>query len=148
MIILHIAHVLIDGICRSCIPLRPRNLLVGRKHRNTAGQLVQVPRNPDSDMGVQLQRHILGQNANRIDSRINAVAQRKINNTVFPPKRNCRFRHLGCQNSKAAAAASGQQHRNHFLLDHFHYLSTSYLLQPKVRQRLCLRPFRLSLQLF
>ncbi len=123
MVIFHIAHVLIYGVGRPGIPLCPRDLLIGRKHRYTACQLVQIPRNTNADMCIQLQRHILRQHSHGIHTGINAVAQGKIDDSIFTPKGNCRLCHLGCKNAKTAAAASCQQHRYHFLLDHHDHLS-------------------------
>ena len=57
-------------------------------------------------MGIQTQWLILGQNSNRINSGIDAVTQREIDNAVLSSERNCRFGNLRCKHSQAAALAS------------------------------------------
>ena len=91
---LHISEVLIDGIGRARVPFAVAALLIRRKHSYPADILVQIPRNTYSDMRVQPKRLILSKNAHRIHTRVNTVAQREINDAVFPAKRNGRFCHL------------------------------------------------------
>ena len=47
-------------------------------------------------MGIQTQWLILGQNSDRINSGIDAVTQREIDNAVLSSERNCRFGNLRC----------------------------------------------------
>ena len=64
----HISHVLVNCICRSCIPFAVCTFFVWRQNGYAAFVFIEIPRNTDSDMGIQPQRLILGQYAYRINS--------------------------------------------------------------------------------
>ena len=68
IVLLHKLKILIDGVCRSGIPVRIPDLLVWRKHRHASDMTVEIPRDPDPDMRVETQRHILCQNPNRVNA--------------------------------------------------------------------------------
>ena len=53
IILLHILHVLVNGIGRSGVPVAAFTLLVWREHCDSAYVSVKVPRNPDPDVGIQ-----------------------------------------------------------------------------------------------
>ena len=63
----------------------------------SAVKTVEVPRLAVSDILIQYHRLVLGQNSHGINSGIYAVRERKINNSVFPAERDCRFCKLLCQ---------------------------------------------------
>ena len=65
---LHICHILKNCVCCSGIPVAVTIFFIGGKHGNTAHIPVQIPRNTDSDMGIQTQRLILGQNTHGINA--------------------------------------------------------------------------------
>ena len=65
---LHVCHILKNYVCCSGIPVAVTIFFVGGKHGNTAHIPVQIPRNTDSDMGIQTQRLILGQNTHGINA--------------------------------------------------------------------------------
>lgn len=58
---------------------------------NAAVSTVKIPRLTVSDILVQFQRLVLRQYAHRVDSRIDAVAERKIDNAIFRAEGNRRF---------------------------------------------------------
>ena len=118
MILFHIIDILEDCVRCARIPFTVRTLLIRRKNGNSTLVPVQIPRNADPDMRIQTQRLILCQDSYRIDTGINAVAQGKIYNTIFPAKSDSRFRNLLCQHTKSAALTACQKHSDHFFLDH------------------------------
>ena len=81
---------------------------------HAAVQSVQIPGLSVSDVLVQYKRLILGEDTHGIDSRIDAVRQRKIDNTILSTKRNCRFCQLLRQCVETRALTAGKQHCNHF----------------------------------
>ena len=115
---LHVCHILKNCVCCSGIPVAVTIFFIGGKHGNTAHIPVQIPRNTDPDMGVQTQWLILGQYAHGINARVNTVAQRKIDNTIFSSKCYRRFGNLLGKYTQSASLTSGQQHCNHFFLNH------------------------------
>ena len=105
---LHIVQILVYGIGRTGIPFTVGALFVGRQHRHTADVSVQVPGNTDPDVGVQPQRLVLCQYAHRINTRIDTIAQGKVNNAVLPAESNRRLGNLGRKHPQTAALSSGQ----------------------------------------
>ena len=99
----HIFQILINSVGRSCIPVASLASLIRRKDGNPSNIAVQIPRNTNSDVGVQTQRLILSKNSHRVNSRINTVAEREVNNPVLSAKGNRRLCHFLCQNAQAAA---------------------------------------------
>ena len=59
MVGFHKFHILIDRVRRAGVPLAVRTLLIRRQDRYAAVSAVQIPRNTDSDMGIQPQGTIL-----------------------------------------------------------------------------------------
>ena len=53
IIALHILQVLIDRIRSTGIPFTVGTLLIGRQHGHSSDITIQIPRNTDSDMGIQ-----------------------------------------------------------------------------------------------
>ena len=66
-------QVLVDRVRRTGVPIASFAPLIRRKYRHTTYVAVQIPRNTDSNMCIQPQRLILGQNAYRVHSRIDTV---------------------------------------------------------------------------
>ena len=99
VILLHISQILIDRIGSSCIPFAACALLIWRKDCDTAFIAVQIPRNTDTDMCIQAERLVLCQHTHRVNSRVNTIAQWKIDDTIFTTKSDCRLCNLFCQNS-------------------------------------------------
>ena len=116
MVGFHKFHILIDRVRRAGVPLAVRTLLIRRQDRYAAVSAVQIPRNTDSDMGIQPQGTILCQDTDRINAGVYTVAERKINNPVLAAECNCRFGYFCCQNAQTASLAAGQQHGYHFFL--------------------------------
>ena len=61
---------------------------------NTAVQAVKVPRLAVADVLVQNEGLILGQDAHRVNVRIDTVGQREVDDTILSAKRNCRLGEL------------------------------------------------------
>ena len=55
--------------------------------------------NTDTDMCIQAERLVLCQHTHRVNSRVNTIAQWKIDDTIFTTKSDCRLCNLFCQNS-------------------------------------------------
>ncbi|OQA26944.1 MAG: hypothetical protein BWY61_00427 [Firmicutes bacterium ADurb.Bin354] len=115
---LHIIKILIYGICRTRIPFTVYALLVRRKYSHTTDITVKIPGDTYADMRVQPEWLILCKNAHGIDSRIDAVTQRKIDDPVFSAKRNRRLCHLSGKHAQSASLAPRQKHRYHLFLYH------------------------------
>ena len=111
-------NVLEDGVCGTAVPVASLRALIGSQQSYTADIAVQIPRNTDTDMRVQAQRLVLCKNTDRVDTGIDAVAQRKVNNAVLSAERNCRLSDLLSQNTETAALTACKKHGNHFLLNH------------------------------
>ena len=99
IILLHISQILINRIGSSCIPFTACTLLIWRKDCNTTFIAVQIPRNTNPNMCIQAERLVLCQHTHRINSRVNTIAQWKIDDTIFTTKSDCRLCNLFCQNS-------------------------------------------------
>ncbi len=54
-----IINVLVNCIRRAGVPLRVLHLLIGRKYRDAADVPVEIPRNTDPDVRIQLQGPVL-----------------------------------------------------------------------------------------
>ena len=102
--------ILIDGVGRALIPLGALNLLVRGQDVDTAVVPVQIPRLTVADIIVELQRLILRQDADRVDTGIDTVGERKINNSVFSAVGDRRLGDLLRQDAKATALPPCKQH--------------------------------------
>ena len=118
IIAFHVVDILVNSICRTGIPLAVLTLFIRGQNGNAADIAVKVPGNTNSNMRIKPKWLILCQNTHRIYSRIDAVAKREINDSVFAAKRHCWFCNLGCQHTQSASLATCQKHRNHFFLIH------------------------------
>ena len=118
VICLHVCQILENCIGCSCVPVTVTALFIGGKNSHTTNITVQIPRNTDSDMCIQPQWLILGQNSHRINPGVNTVTQREIYDTIFTSKRYCRLCYAFSQNAKTASLSAGQQHCNHLFLNH------------------------------
>ena len=111
-------QILVDGIGRPLVPLRPRLLLVGGQDVHPAEGAVQIPGLPVADVVVQDQRLVLGQHPHRVDVRVDAVGQRKVDDAVLGPEGDGGFGDLAGQRVEPASLPSGQQHGDHFFGSH------------------------------
>jgi len=102
--------ILIDGVGRALVPLGVFTLGVGRQDLHAAVRGVEAPRLAVADVLVELQRLILGQNADRVDLGVYAVGKRKINDAVFAAERNGRFGRVLRQDHQTAALTTCQEH--------------------------------------
>ena len=112
-------NILINGVCRPVEPFAGIPCFHMRcKNRHTAVFLIQIPWNPNPDMLIQTQRLILCQHADGIHTGVNAVAQRKIDDTISPTVCNGRLCHLSCQHAQTTALSTRQKHCYHFFFTH------------------------------
>ena len=79
-------NVLVDCVCCSFIPIRLLISLVRGKYGEPSSRSVKIPRRAVSDILVKRERLILGENTYGINSRIDAVRKRKIDNFVLSSK--------------------------------------------------------------
>ena len=112
MVLLNKRHILIDGIGCSPVPLSAFPFLIGRQYKNASVGYVQIPGGSASDIGIQFKRLILCKDTDCINTAVCAVAQGKIDDSVFTAVRNSRLGNIFCQNTKAASLSSGQKHCN------------------------------------
>ena len=82
---------------------------------HTCVHTVQIPWLAVADVLVEDQWLILCQNADCLDTGIDAVGKREVNNSVFAAEWNSWFCQVSCQNAKTAALSACKQHGNDFL---------------------------------
>ena len=112
-------HILINRVCCALIPVGTLLSLIGRQDLDTAPCAVQIPRQTVTDILVEHERLILRQNANRINSGIDAVGKREIDDAVLTAEGNCGFGCLGGQCVQTRALAACEQHCDtFFFLEH------------------------------
>ena len=116
------ANVLVDGICRALVPLGVFALGIGRQHLHAAVRGVEAPRLAVADVLVQLQRLILGQNADGVNLGVDTVRQREIDNPVFAAKGDRGLCRVLRQNHQPASLTARQQHGDTTLLLKLHNL--------------------------
>ena len=114
----HIAHgdcavgafLVVEGEHRRVVHLV--DMVAGEDQQDlyAAVRAVQAPRLAVADVLVQLQRLILGQDADGIDLGVDAVGKREIDDAVFAAERHGGLRRVLRQDHQTAALASGQQH--------------------------------------
>ena len=105
-------QILIDGICRTRIPVRTPLLLVGREHLDAAACAVKVPRLTRADILIEHKRLILRKHTYGVEPRVCTVGKRKVDDAVLTAKRNGRLGRFLRQCVKTAALTAGKQHGN------------------------------------
>ena len=138
--IIHIqeSDILIDGVGRALIP----GTLVALTHVrgqdvHAAVGPVQVPGLTGANVAVELQRTVLGQHANGINTGIDAVRQGKIDDAVLAAKRDGRLGHMAGKGIQTAALTASQKHGHDFFfhtLIHLCYILKVRLLRKKRRR--------------
>ena len=103
IVTLHVVQVLVDRIRRPCIPFAVDTLLIRRKHRHTADIPVKIPGNTDPDMGIETKRLILRQHTHGVNTRIDTVTERKVDDPVFAAERYSRFCNLRRKHTQSAS---------------------------------------------
>ena len=100
-------NVLINRVCCTHEPFaRIPAFYMGSQNCHAAVPSVQIPGDTDTDMLVQPQRLVLCQHADCIHAGIDAVAQRKVYDTVTPAISYSRLCHFPRQNAKPATLSS------------------------------------------
>src|SRR5204863_318141 len=79
--------VLEQGVRRSPIPVRLALAHVGLQEPDAAIAAIQVPRPADSDVAVERERRVLREDPDAAQARMDAVAEREIDDAVLPPVR-------------------------------------------------------------
>ena len=103
--------VLIDGIGSALIPATLFVVpLIGGQNLGAAMGLVQTPGLTVTDVFIQLQRLVLGQNANSIDAGVYTVRKWKVNDTILSAEGYSRLGGFFCQNLQTAALTACQKH--------------------------------------
>ena len=111
--------VLPDRVCRAGIPASVVLGHVRRKHEHAAVTAVEVPVLTGAEIGIQRQRAVLRQNADGVNVGIDAVGQRKIDDSVLSAEGDRRLRHAGGQDAETTALSAGKQHAHDFLFHSF-----------------------------
>ncbi len=106
---LDLEQLLADGICRALIPVRPFGSLLGGQDVHPAGmehvKVIRLGNVPVERNGIEL-----GQDRHAVDPRVDAVADRDINETVLPRDRHGR---LGAHLRQWVQAGSFTSSHNH-----------------------------------
>ena len=111
-------QVLEDRVGSAAVPVASADALIRSQQGNAAHVAVQIPRNSDTDVRVQTQRLILRQNTHGVNTGVDAVAEREVDNTVLSAERYCRLGDFLRQDTKTAALTSCKKHGNHFFFNH------------------------------
>ena len=98
--------VLVNGVCRTLVPLSFFRLDIGRQHIHAAEAAVEVPRYTVADVCIQLERLILRENADRFNAGMGAVAECEVDNAVLPAERDGRLGDVLCQCAEPAALSA------------------------------------------
>ena len=88
-----------------------------------AGGVVQIPGHAATDVAVELQRAVLGQDAYRVNAGIGAVGKWKVNDAILAAKCHGGLGHLAREHIQTASLAACQQHGDTFF---FHVFSSSF----------------------
>mgnify|MGYP002513003504 CR=1 FL=1 len=121
--------ILINGVGSALVPAGLLVVaLVGGQHLGAAMGLVQAPGLAVADVLVQLQRLILGQNTDGVNTGIDTVGQGEVDDAVLAAEGNRRLSGLPGQDMQAAALATGQQHCNYAFFLKIHGHSSLYKL--------------------
>jgi hypothetical protein len=83
---------------------------------NASAESVEIPRLTGTDVFIQFQRLILCEDADGFNAGVHAVGQREIDDAILASKRYCGLSQILGKNTKTAATAACQQHRDYFLL--------------------------------
>src|SRR4051812_2724246 len=106
--------VLVDGVGCARVPVRiPTATLEGLKQTHTAVTTVEVPGTTDADVVVQGMRAILSKYGDVVETGVNAVAEREIDDSILAAERNGGLGPLPGQNRKALPLATGQDNGDH-----------------------------------
>ena len=99
-------------------------------------------------MLVQGQGLVLGKYAHGVDSGVDTVAERKVDDPVFPAECHSRLRNVAGEDAETRALPAREEHGNHFFVHHSSHLyscSFSHTREaglPKAGPRFCPRRFR------
>ena len=86
VVALDVADVLIDGVGRAGVPVAARLGGVRRQDGDAAVTGVEVPCLASADVGVQQVRAVLREHAHRVDTRVCAVGEREVDDSVLAPE--------------------------------------------------------------
>ena len=124
----HEVDVLVDGVGSALVPAGLLVVaLIGRQNLGAGVGFVQAPGLAVADVLVELQRLILGQDAHGIDTGVDAVAKRKVDDAVFAAEGDGRLGGFLRQNLQTAALAAGQQHGDYAFFLKIHGHSSLYM---------------------
>ena len=119
--------VLIDGVGGSLVPLRFLGAGVGREHLHAAVGAVQAPGLSVADIFIQFQRLILGEDSDGVNSGVDAVRQREVDDAILAPEGDGRLGGILRQHQKTAALTTGQQHGDAALFLKSHSVRISFI---------------------
>ena len=90
-------QVLIDCIRCPLIPVSAFVPRVRRQDEYAAIALIEIPCTACAKIIMELERAILREHADLVDTRICTIAQRKVDDTIFAAERYCRLCNILCQ---------------------------------------------------
>ena len=103
--------VLVDSVGSALVPAGLLVVtLVGGQNLGAGVSLVQAPGLTVADVLIQLQRLILSQNTDGVDTGIDTVGQGEVNDTVLAAEGNRRLRGLPSQHRQAGVPGTGPTH--------------------------------------
>ena len=114
MFIIDQEHVLIDGVGCAAIPIFADALL----RRNRGDVFVEVSAEDvpaGSDMAIERMRFVLDEDGDFTEPRVQTVAERKIDDPIFPAEGNCWFGPLCRERIEPLSFSAGQDHGENIL---------------------------------
>ena len=124
----HEVDVLVDGVGGTLVPAGLLvETLVGGQHLSAALRLVQTPGLTIADIFIQLQRLVLGQNTDGVDTGVDTVGQREVDDAVLAAEGNGGLGGFLRQYLKTASLTTGQKHCDDTFFLKVHGYSSLYL---------------------
>jgi acetyl-CoA carboxylase alpha subunit len=76
-------YILENGVCSSLVPIGIPSVLIRRKNAETASGTIKIPRGAVTNIIIERKRLVLSQYTNGVNSGVNTVGKREINNSIF-----------------------------------------------------------------
>ena len=108
IILLNERNVLVNSVRGSAIPFTAFPFLIWRKDKYSAVADIKIPGCAAADIGIKLERLVLCQHTNCINTAVGTVAERKIDNPILSSVWNRGLGYFFCQNTEAASLSSGK----------------------------------------
>ena len=106
VIVIDKVYVLINCVCRTLVPFARLCAHIRRQNVDTATESVKIPRLTVAYVLVQFKRTILSKHAYRVDTAVDAIGKRKVDDAILRSERNGRFCNRGRENAQSRALSA------------------------------------------